>query len=70
MSQLTDLQEQLASVKLAISKVLTGGQEYDFNDMQSQQSVKRADLKDLYQMQRDLEFQIASLDRSGGFYGN
>lgn len=69
MSQLTDLQDQLAEVKAAISKVLTGGQEYEFNDMQSQQKVERADLKDLYAMQRDLEYQIASLDRSGGFYG-
>ena len=70
MSTLAELQAELAEIKTAISAILTGGQEYKFNDMQVEQSVKKGDLSTLRQMKKDLEWEIYSLSRSGGFYGS
>lgn len=70
MATLSELTEQLTEVKTAISAVLTGGQEYTFNDGQVETAVKRGDLVQLYKMKKDLEFEIDSLNNPGGFYGS
>jgi len=70
MSYLTELQEELVEIKAAISAILTGSQEYKFNDMQVEQWVRRGDLDTLLKRRKDIQWEIASLDRSGGFYGS
>lgn len=54
--------KQLAEVKKAISKILIGGQSYKIGDM----TMTRADLSKLYDMQKELENEIAT-NESGGF---
>jgi hypothetical protein len=69
MATLAELQTQLAEVNTAISAVLTGGQEYRFNDGQIESMVKRGDLFQLRQLKKDIEFQIEEQTETGGFYG-
>lgn len=61
---LADKKAELAEVKTAISAVLKQ-QAYSLNDGQGQQSVTRASLKDLRQMQKELEAEILALENSG-----
>lgn len=69
MATLAELQSQLAEVNSAISAVLTGAQEYRFNDGQIESWVKRGDLKELRAFKNDLENQINDLtDDGGGFH--
>lgn len=49
-------QEMLAQVNTAITSVLAGGQSYKLGSRQ----LNRADLAKLYEMQRDLQAQVAS----------
>ena len=69
MATLAELQSQLTEVNTAITAVLTGAQEYRFNDGQIESWVKRGDLKELRFMKNDLETQINDLvDDGGGFH--
>lgn len=63
-----ELQAQLDKVNLAIDAILTGGQEYRFNDGQLDTLVKRGDLETLNNMKQQLEQQINDLNNPGGFY--
>lgn len=49
-------QEMLEQVSAAITSVLAGGQSYKIGSRQ----LNRADLAKLYEMQRDLQAQVAS----------
>ena len=48
--------EMLAQVNAAITSVLAGGQSYKIGSRQ----LNRADLSKLYEMQRDLQAQVAA----------
>jgi hypothetical protein len=61
---LADKKAELAEVKAAISSALKA-QEYSLDDGQGKQTVKRANLKDLRQMQRELEAEILRLENGG-----
>lgn len=58
-------QEQLAEVRAAISKILTHGQTYQIMDGGAQRSLTRANLRELYARERQLEFDVTRLERGG-----
>lgn len=61
---MTTLQEQLDQINLAISKIESGAQEYHIGS----RSVRRADLRTLYEERRRLKQEIAMQENSGGMY--
>lgn len=61
---IADAKAQLAEVKAAITRVLKS-QAYSLDDGQGKQSVTKANLKDLRDMQKDLEAEILSLESGG-----
>jgi len=67
MSDVQTLQIQLDQVNQAITVILTGGQEYRFNDGQIESMVRRGDLRQLNLMKKELELEIEGLTSPGGF---
>ena len=68
--RITKKQELLTEIDNAITAILTGGQEYKFNDMQVDQLVKKGDLATLRSFQKQLEMELASQEATGGFYAS
>lgn len=64
-TELETKQQQLADVRTAISAVLTRGQSYMIMDGGAQRQVTRANLKALQERERQLELQVARLQRGG-----
>lgn len=58
-------QQQLADVRTAINAVLTRGQSYMVMDGGAQRQVTRANLKQLQDRERQLETEVARLERGG-----
>jgi hypothetical protein len=56
-------QEQLDAVNVAITKILTEGQEYSLSELK----IKRPMLADLYSERNRLESKLASEDGNGVF---
>jgi len=59
MATSTDIQTQLDAVNTAITRVLTGGQEYSLDTGQTKQFNKRASLKDLEKLKYSLESDLS-----------
>lgn len=70
MATLAELQVRKTNIENAINAILTGGQEYRFNDGQIETLVKKADLATLQRMLTKTENEIENLTESGGFYGS
>ena len=70
MATLSELQERLSKINDAIDQILLGNQEYELDDGQVDQRVKKANIEHLYKMQRDLENRIARMSGGGGFYAS
>ena len=58
-------QQQLAEVRTAISAVLTRGQSIMLMDGGAQRQLTRANLKQLQERERQLEIEVARLERGG-----
>lgn len=58
-------QQQLTDVRTAINAVLTRGQSYMVMDGGAQRQVTRANLKQLQERERQLEVEVARLERGG-----
>lgn len=58
-------QTQLAEVRAAISKIITHGQAYQIMDGGAQRQLTRASLRDLQARERELERDVARLERGG-----
>jgi hypothetical protein len=58
-------QQQLTEVRTAISAILTRGQSYMIMDGGAQRQVARANLKQLQERERQLEIEVARLERGG-----
>jgi len=65
---LEELKARLQKIDNAIDAILTGGQEYRFNDGQLDTLVKRGDLETLNQMRNQTQEAINSIENGGGFY--
>ena len=61
---IADAKAQLVEVKAAITRVLKS-QAYSLDDAQGKQTVTKANLKDLRDMQKDLETEILTLQGGG-----
>ena len=68
MSQLEQLQAELAQVRSAISAALTGS-EMEIQDGQTKRRIKRQDLQVLLRRQSELELGISRLDPTAGSRG-
>ena len=70
MPTLAELQATLLEINKAITVILTGSQEYRFNDGQIESLAKRADLATLYRMKKETLLAIEdATDEGGGFFG-
>ena len=58
-------QQQLTEVRTAISAILMRGQSYMIMDGGAQRQVTRANLKQLQERERQLEIEVARLERGG-----
>lgn len=58
-------QQQLAEVRQAISAILTRGQSFMVMDGGAQRQLTRANLKQLQERERQLEFEVSRLERGG-----
>lgn len=67
MATAAEIQIELDDVKLAIKRVLTGGQEYAIDTSQTKRMNKRAPLKDLQALKESLDSDLclAQLKESG-----
>ena len=61
---INSVQEELNAVNAAIEAILSGAQSYQINN----QSVTRANLKDLYCRKDYLESRLAAQTRNGGCF--
>jgi hypothetical protein len=57
--------QQLAEVRTAISAVLTRGQAFTVQDGGAMRQLSRANLKQLQERERQLEIEVARLERGG-----
>jgi hypothetical protein len=62
---LEEKQQQLSEVRQAISAVLLRGQAYILMDGNMQRQVTRANLKQLQERERQLEVEVARMERGG-----
>ena len=62
---LEEKQQQLSEVRQAISAVLLRGQSYIIMDGNMQRQVTRANLKQLQERERQLETEVARMERGG-----
>lgn len=58
-------QQQLTEVRAAITAVMTRGQSYMFQDGGAMRQVTRANMKYLQERERQLELDVARLERGG-----
>jgi hypothetical protein len=62
---LEEKQQQLSEVRQAISAVLLRGQAFIIMDGNMQRQVTRANLKQLQERERQLEVEVARMERGG-----